>query len=224
MIKELIFSTFSRTTIIWFLLPLFFTTLPVYAIEYYWRKEVVFFFPSLFYCPSDGNLTLIVISCDHHDFQSRKEQTYLCCPHMITYHFMGTHFNLYLSNNSVFECCLFIPDQSPWKHFLYIHILLTSVSVTLRGHNWTHFVHMLQCTVTPNSNFAILKKLKLISIRVKELFEPIALGKKGDGFLALFKSIFLRNRSLSNARWFYSKKRKIRKGNLYLTENRLGRN
>ena len=35
------------------------------------------------------------------------------------------------------------------------------------------------------------------------------------------KSIFLRNRSLSNARWFYGKKRKIGKGNLYITENRL---
>ena len=41
---------------------------------------------------------------------------------------------------------------------------------------------------------------------------------------ALFKSIFLRNRSFSNARWFYGKKRKIGKGNLYLTENWLSRN
>ena len=37
---------------------------------------------------------------------------------------------------------------------------------------------------------------------------------------ALFKSIFLRNRSLNNARWFYGKKCKIGTGNLYLTENR----
>ena len=41
---------------------------------------------------------------------------------------------------------------------------------------------------------------------------------------ALFKSIFLRNLSLSNARWFYGKKRKIGKRNLYLSENRLSRN
>ena len=27
----------------------------------------------------------------------------------------------------------------------------------LRGHNWVHFVHRPQCTVTLNSNFAILK-------------------------------------------------------------------
>ena len=44
--------------------------------------------------------------------------------------------------------------------------------------------------------------------------------KKRRRVLALFISIFLGNRSLSDARWFYGKKRKIGKGNLYLTENR----
>ena len=39
-----------------------------------------------------------------------------------------------------------------------------------------------------------------------------------------FKSIFMRNRSLSNTRWFYAKKCKIGKENLYLTENWLSRN
>ena len=34
----------------------------------------------------------------------------------------------------------------------------------------------------------------------------------------------MRNGSLSDARWFYGKKRKIGKGNLYLTENRLSWN
>ena len=48
--------------------------------------------------------------------------------------------------------------------------------------------------------------------------------KKGRRVLALFISIFLRNRSLSDGRWFYGKKRKIGKGNLYLTENRLSWN
>ena len=57
-----------------------------------------------------------------------------------------------------------------------------------------------------------LKNLKLFLIRVKELFEPIVLRKKGDGFCP------------SNARGFYGKRRKFRKGNLYLTENRLSRN
>ena len=63
----------------------------------------------------------------------------------------------------------------------------------------------------------------MFSIRVKELSEPIVLWRKGDG-LALFISIFLRSRSLSDARWFYGKKCKIGKGNLYLTENQLSWN
>ena len=42
--------------------------------------------------------------------------------------------------------------------------------------------------------------------------------KKRRRVLALFISIFLRNQSLSDARWFYGKKCKIGKGNLYLTE------
>ena len=42
--------------------------------------------------------------------------------------------------------------------------------------------------------------------------------------MALFISIFLRNRSLSNARWFVAEKRKIEKGNLYLTKNVFGKN
>ena len=62
-----------------------------------------------------------------------------------------------------------------------------------------------------------------LSIRVEELFEPIALrGKKGDRFL-LFLQAFSWE-SLSNARWFYGKKRKVGKGNLYLTETQLSRN
>ena len=48
--------------------------------------------------------------------------------------------------------------------------------------------------------------------------------KKRQWVLALFISIFLRNRSLSDARWFCGKKRKIGKGNLYLTENGLSWN
>ena len=48
--------------------------------------------------------------------------------------------------------------------------------------------------------------------------------KKKRRVLALFVSIFLRNRSLSDARWFCGKKHKIGKGNLYLTENRLSWN
>ena len=40
-------------------------------------------------------------------------------------------------------------------------------------------------------------------------------GKKSRRIFALFKSTFFRNQSFSNARWFYSKKRKIWKRNLY---------
>ena len=69
-----------------------------------------------------------------------------------------------------------------------------------------------------------LKNLKLFSTRVKELFELICLQKKAKQVFAHFKSFFLRNQSLSNARWFYSKKRKIGKRNLYLNENWLNRN
>ena len=84
----------------------------------------------------------------------------------------------------------------------------------LRGHNWVHSAHGLQCIVKFKLRY--LKNLKLFPIRVKELFELMV--------FALFKSIFLRNRSLSNARWFYGKKSRIGKGNLHLTENRLSRN
>ena len=50
-----------------------------------------------------------------------------------------------------------------------------------------------------------LKNLKLFSIREKQLFEPIVLRKKGN-VIALFKSISLRNRSLSNGKKNYGKK------------------
>ena len=69
-----------------------------------------------------------------------------------------------------------------------------------------------------------LKNLKLFSIRVKELSEPIILRRKRRWVLALFISIFLRNRFLNDIRWFYGKKRKIGNGNLYLTENWLSWN
>ena len=45
-----------------------------------------------------------------------------------------------------------------------------------------------------------LKNLKLLSIRVKELFESIVFAKKRRRVFALFIKFFLGNRSLSNAR------------------------
>ena len=46
-----------------------------------------------------------------------------------------------------------------------------------------------------------LKILKLFTIRVRELFEHLVFAKKAQQVSALFKSIFLRKRSLSNAGW-----------------------
>ena len=69
----------------------------------------------------------------------------------------------------------------------------------------------------PEFKLCSLKNLKLFSIRVKELFEPKPLRgeKKSRQVFALSESIFFRNGSLSNARWFYGKKKcKIRKGNV----------
>ena len=61
-------------------------------------------------------------------------------------------------------------------------------TIDLRGHNRMYFAHWPQCTVTLNSNFAILKTWNY-SIRIKEFFEPIVCEKKGDGFL-LFLTAF----------------------------------
>ena len=58
----------------------------------------------------------------------------------------------------------------------------------------------------------------------KRIIRPYSFEKKRRQVFALFKSIFLRNQSLSNASWFYNKKHKIGKGNLYLLENWLSRN
>ena len=94
------------------------------------------------------------------------------------------------------------------------HVLLWCQHQALRGHNWVHFVHRLQCTVILNSNCTILKTWNYFNKRIiwAYSFEE----KKKRQVFALFESIFLRNRSLSNTRWFYSKKCKIEKGFLDL--------
>ena len=97
----------------------------------------------------------------------------------------------------------------------------------MHGHDVLLEVHALLGCIFPigysvlgtlNSNFAILNT-RIFSIRVKELFEPIVLRQKGDGFL-----LFLKAFSWETNLWvilgsFTVKKRKIGKGNLYLTEN-----
>ena len=67
-----------------------------------------------------------------------------------------------------------------------------------------------------------LKNLKLFSIRVKDLFEPIVLGRKADGLL-LFLKAFSWESDLW-VTWFYGKKCKTWKGNMNLIENRLSGN
>ena len=68
------------------------------------------------------------------------------------------------------------------------------------------------------TEFSILK----ISIRVKELFEPIVLQRNGDGFL-LFSEAFSWETELWMTVGNFTLKRKIGKGNLSLTKNLLGR-
>ena len=64
----------------------------------------------------------------------------------------------------------------------------------------------------------------LFSIRGKRIIWAYNVVKKRRRVLALFISIFLRNQSLSDTNWFYGKKHKIGKKNLYLTENQLSWN
>ena len=97
----------------------------------------------------------------------------------------------------------------------------------LRGHNWVHFAHRLIVYSYLEFKLRCHRNLKLFSIRVKELFEPIVLHtqkKKGDEFL-----LFLKAFSWETDLWvtlgdFGVKKRKIGKGNVYLTKNRWSRN
>ena len=67
-------------------------------------------------------------------------------------------------------------------------------------------------------------KPKLFSIRVKELFEPLVLRSKADRFLLFLKAFSWETNLRVTLGDFTVKKLKIEKGNLYLTENRLGRN
>ena len=67
-----------------------------------------------------------------------------------------------------------------------------------------------------------LENLKLFSVGVKELFEPIVLKKKKPtGFLKAFSSETDLCVTLGD---FTVKKREIGKGNLYFTENLFDRN
>ena len=62
--------------------------------------------------------------------------------------------------------------------------------------------------------------MKLFSIRVKELFEPIVLRKQGDGFLLFLKAFSWKTDLWITLGDFTVKQREIGNRNLYLTENR----
>ena len=65
----------------------------------------------------------------------------------------------------------------------------------------------------------------MLSIRVKELFEPIVCEKKKlTGFCSFLKAFSWETDLWVTLGDFTRKKCKIGEGNLYLTENRLGRN
>ena len=98
----------------------------------------------------------------------------------------------------------------------------------LRGHNWVLFFHRPQCrpycyteSTTWNS---LSQQPEIVFSWNKRINWAYSFVKKSRRVFALFKSTFFRNRSFSKARWLYSKKRKILKGNLYLTENWFSRN
>ena len=58
----------------------------------------------------------------------------------------------------------------------------------LKASQLVSFWHRPYCTLTLNSNFAILKKNYYFSIRVKELFEPLVLRRKGNKWLLSLKA------------------------------------
>ena len=101
--------------------------------------------------------------------------------------------------------------------------MYTWVLSCLRGHNLVHFsighnvvLHWIQNSLS--------QQPEIVFSWNKRINWAYSFVKKSRRVFVLFKSTFFRNRSFSNANWFYSKNRKIFKGNLYLTENRFSRN
>ena len=101
--------------------------------------------------------------------------------------------------------------------------MYTWVLSCLRGHNLVLFsighnvlLHWIQNSLS--------QQPEIVFSWNKRINWAYSFVKKSRRVFVLFKSTFFRNRSFSNASWFYSKNRKIWKGNLYLTENRFSRN
>ena len=85
----------------------------------------------------------------------------------------------------------------------------------LSPYKWVHFANRLLVYCYLEFKLCCLKNLKIIWA-----YSFFWGKKKPTGFLLFLKAV-LRNQSLSNARWFYSKKCNIGKKNPYSTENRL---
>ena len=100
------------------------------------------------------------------------------------------------------RCFLFVLRCQNWMHFTIGHI--------------TVLLHWIQ-TKLP-------WKPEIVFNYSERIILAYSFVKKRQWVFALFKSTFLRNRSLSNASWFCSEKRKIGKGNLYLTKSQFDRN
>ena len=64
-----------------------------------------------------------------------------------------------LSDSFPFQkCILLYTPQLQFKSYGALYFShFYGLTPTLRGHNWQHFAHRPQCTVTLNSNFAIFK-------------------------------------------------------------------
>ena len=93
-------------------------------------------------------------------------------------------------------------------------LILTTIPI--KGWQLDACCHWSYCAVTLNSNFAILKNLKL-------KFNLFILWRKGDGCLLCLKA-FSWETDLWATWWFALKSEKIRKGNVYLTKIPFSRN
>ena len=101
-------------------------------------------------------------------------------------------------------------SESFMKSWMWIRIIYrVGISFFPNIKKSQFLLHRPQCTVTLNSNFAILKTWNLFSI-TKRIIWVYSFVSKADEFLFslffFFFNLFFRNWSASNGRWFYSKK------------------
>ena len=124
-------------------------------------------------------------------------------------------------SNVVVGCWMFWAKNIIKVLYFSVCWIILLFEVCLRGHNWVHFSHRPQCTVTMNWNFTILKPEIVFNWNI---FEPIVLWKKGKGFLLFLKAFSWKTDLLVTLCDFTVIHTKLGKGNLYLTENWFSRN